>query len=193
MDNREEEQPSENAAGRLIQTDQDLIDTARRQDPLAFEGLYGRYRDWVFRLAWRFTRDPDLALDVLQETFTYLLRRLPTLQLTARLTTFLYPAVRNLSLAALRRNRKFPGGEDILDEMPARSEAVEGLSEDLAAALAVLPAPQRQAVLMRFVDEMSIEEIAEALAVPPGTVKSRLHHALETLRNDTRTRKYFQQ
>jgi RNA polymerase sigma-70 factor, ECF subfamily len=192
MDNREEEQPSDEAGGRSIRSDRDLIDAAGRGDPLAFEGLYGRYRDWVFRLAWRFTRDRDLALDVLQDTFTYLLRRLPTLQLTARLTTFLYPAVRNLSLAALRRNRKFPGGEEILDEMPARSEAAEGLSEELAAALALVPQAQRQVVLMRFVDEMSIEEIAEALAVPPGTVKSRLHHAIETLRNDGRTRRYFQ-
>jgi RNA polymerase sigma-70 factor, ECF subfamily len=192
MGHREEIQPSDDAAGRSIRTDRDLIDAAGRGDPLAFEGLYGRYRNWVFRLAWRFTQDPDLALDVLQETFTYLLRRLPSLQLTAQLTTFLYPAVRNLSLAALRRNRKFPGGEEILDEIPARSESMEGLSEDLAAALAILPQTQRQAVLMRFVDEMSIDEIAEALAVPPGTVKSRLHNALETLRNDGRTRKYFQ-
>lgn len=130
-------------------------------------------------------------MDVLQETFTYLLRRLPRLQLTARLTTFLYPAVRNLSLAALRRRRNWSSGEEILEELPARTDSMEELSEDLITALGVLPAPQRQVVLMRFADEMNIEEIAQTLSIPPGTVKSRLHHAFETLRRNPKTQKYF--
>ena len=66
---------------------------------------------------------------------------------------------------------------------PVRSE--------LAAVLAVLPESQREVLLMRFVDDMSLQEIAAALNVPVGTVKSRLYHGLQTLRGDRRTRDYF--
>ncbi len=50
----------------------------------------------------------------------------------------------------------------------------------------------REVVLMRFVDDLSLQEIAAALAIPTGTVKSRLHNALATLRDDPRTRRYFE-
>jgi RNA polymerase sigma-70 factor (ECF subfamily) len=54
-----------------------------------------------------------------------------------------------------------------------------------------LSAGQREVLLARFVDEMSLEEIAAALEIPLGTVKSRIHNALATLRDDPRTRNYF--
>jgi RNA polymerase sigma-70 factor (ECF subfamily) len=62
----------------------------------------------------------------------------------------------------------------------------------LAGVLAQLPEPQREVLLLRFVDGFSLEEIAGALHVPPGTVKSRLHHALAALRRDPLTKKFFE-
>jgi RNA polymerase sigma-70 factor (ECF subfamily) len=87
-------------------TDSDLIAASNAGDAGAFEGLYYRYRDWVVRLALRFTGHHEDALDVLQDTFAYLLRKLPNLRLSARMTTFLYPVVRNLALA--RRHHHQP-------------------------------------------------------------------------------------
>src|SRR5207253_4516862 len=84
-------------------TDQDLIAAINRGDPEAFEELYFRYRDWVTRLAFRFTRNEDLALDVLQELFIYFLKKFPGFELRCELKTFLYPAVRNLSLGMRRK------------------------------------------------------------------------------------------
>ena len=55
-----------------------------------------------------------------------------------------------------------------------------------------LPAAQREVLLLRYADDMNLGEIAAALDVPAGTVKSRLHHALRALREDPRTRHYFQ-
>ena len=57
--------------------------------------------------------------------------------------------------------------------------------------MAALPEPQREALLMRFVDDMSLAEIAAALSIPVGTVKSRLHNSLAALRRDPRTRAFF--
>jgi RNA polymerase sigma-70 factor (ECF subfamily) len=170
--------------------DEELIAAANAGDLEAFEALYRRYRGWVAALALRFTGDPDLALDVLQETFVYLVAKLPSLQLTARMTTFLYPAVKNLSLAARRKRGRFAGNEEALLAIPDR-ETTGGPAEDLAGVLSTLPETHREVLWMRFVDEMSLEEIACALGIPLGTVKSRLHNALGTLRADRRTRRYF--
>jgi RNA polymerase sigma-70 factor (ECF subfamily) len=70
-------------------SDQELVALVNRGDANAFEMLYQRYRDWVVNLAHRFTGSEDLALDVLQETFLYFLRKFPGFELRANLKTFL--------------------------------------------------------------------------------------------------------
>lgn len=175
-----------------MESDRELIELANKGDPDAFEALYYRYRDWVYRLAWRFTGNRQDALDVLQETFIYLLSKFPGFELTASMTSFLYPAVRHLSLAVRSKNRRFTSDEEILSELAApTSEETDRCRSELAAVLTVLPNEQREVLLMRYVDDMSLQEIATALNIPLGTVKSRLHHALRTLRNDRRTQDYF--
>ena len=82
----------------------------------AFETLYQRHRAYVLRIALRFTREHEMAADVLQETFGYLLRLFPPtgrgLTLTARLTTFLYPVAKNFAISAARRARRLETGDD---------------------------------------------------------------------------------
>jgi RNA polymerase sigma-70 factor (ECF subfamily) len=173
-----------------VLTDDELIQQADQGDPEAFEALYHRHRDWVYRLAWRFTGNHADALDVLQETFLYLLGKFPGLRLTASLTTFLYPAVKHLSLNLRRRRAGGQADDDLLLSLPDPADPPTSRAE-LAAVLTTLPVEQQEVILMRFVDDMSLEEIALALEVPAGTVKSRLHRALDTLRRDPRTRDYF--
>ncbi len=95
-------------------SDEELLRSAGAGDDDAFAALYYRYRDWTVRLARRFTGSDDDALDVLQDAFSYLLSRLPCLTLTARMTTFLYPVVRNLSIN-LRRKRQPQTAGDLPD------------------------------------------------------------------------------
>ena len=173
-------------------SDEELLERAKKGDAEAFETLYRRHRDWVYRLAWRFTGNEADALDVLQETFAYLLRKLPGLRLTAAMTTFLYPVVKHLSLNLRRRRHRADAVERrSLPPLPRRRTTDDASRAELAAALATLPAEQREVVLMRFVDDMSLEEIAQALETPLNTIKSRLYRALDTLRDDPRTRDYF--
>ena len=175
-----------------MKSDRDLIELANKGDSEAFETLYCRYRDWVYRLAWRFTGNRADALDVLQETFTYLLGKFPGFELTSSMTTFLYPAVRHISITISSKKSKIQSDDDIQAEPEAAASQQQGLSRtDLAAVLAILPDQQREVLLMRFVDDMSLKDIAAALDIPLGTVKSRLHNALTTLRSDRRTRDYF--
>lgn len=175
-----------------MESDKKLIELANKGDAEAFETLYYRYRDWVYHLAWRFTGNRDQALDVLQETFFYLLKKFPNLKLTARMTTFLYPVVKHLSLAVIHKNRHQINSDELQNGLPSPvPKDINGSRSELAAVLAVLPDQQREVILMRFVDDMKTVEIAEALNIPAGTVKSRLHNALQALRRDRRTRDYF--
>jgi len=173
-----------------VRSDEELLERASRGDAEAFEALYRRHRDWVYRLARRFTRNEPDALDVLQETFAYLLCKLPGLHLTATMTSFLHPVVRHLSLNLRRKRAPSLADEELLDVVPAPPEAQTSRAE-LASALGSLPADQREVVLLRFVDDLSLEEMAEMLKTPLNTVKSRLYRALESLREDPRTRDYF--
>ena len=163
-------------------TDAELVERIRGGDARAFEALYRRHRDWVVRTAYRFAGDEDDALDVLQETFAYLVRRRERLTLTARMTTFLYPVVRHFAWKRARKRRHVPlerAPEPIAtDDTPGTVER----RELVARLLARLPEAQREVVVLRYLDGLRLEEIADALRVPLGTVKSRLHAALKALR-----------
>ncbi len=177
------------------QSDAELIAAINDGDAAAFEFLYWRYRDWVVGLACRLTGDHDAALDVMQETFLYFLKKFPGFRLTAQLKTFLYPAVRNLSIAARRKASRYQATSEELEHIDntAAPEPTGASRSDLELALSALPETQREVLLLRFVDGLSLAEIATAMELPLGTVKSRLHNALETLRQDGRTRLFFEQ
>ncbi len=178
-----------------MKSDQELIDAINKGQSDAFEVLYYRYRDWIYSLAWRFTGSQNDALDVLQETYLYFLGKFPGFKLTASITTFFYPAVKHISLNIKEKRRKFTSPEGISDEIidskESTAQTTHGNSGELEDVLKILPEEIREVLLMKYVDDMSQEEIAQALNTPLGTVKSRLHRALRTLRQDARTRSYF--
>ncbi|MDE0034420.1 MAG: sigma-70 family RNA polymerase sigma factor [Deltaproteobacteria bacterium] len=175
-------------------SDRELVELCNRGDRddavQAFETLYRRHRDYVTRVALRFGADREAAVDVLQETFLYLLKKFPPagegLVLTAQLRSLLYPVAKNLTLSFLRRREHLddstefdpdrlpaPGATDPLERDPAR----------LSSALSRLSPERREVLLLRFVDDMSLQDIADTLSIPLGTVKSRLHLAVRDLRN----------
>src|ERR1044071_7858312 len=102
---------------RDTRTDQELIAATNAGDAAAFDALYLRHRDWVVQLAHRLTGDADLALDVLQESFLYFLKKFPGFVLTANLKTFLYPAVRNLSIGIRRKTQRLQTPATDLDAL----------------------------------------------------------------------------
>lgn len=164
-------------------TDLQLVDAINGGDQDAFAVLYHRYKDWVVNLAFRFTGHHDDSLDVMQETFSYLVRKFPGFVLTAQMTTFLYPAVRNLSIAARKKRLRATSSDENLDLFPEAVAEAAADSSELAEVLASLSDAHREILLMRFVDDMTQPEIASALELPLGTVKSRLHHAVQGVRN----------
>ena len=166
--------------------DLELINGINRGDERAFEQLYSRHREWVFRMACRICNNEHLAQDVTQEVFGYFLGKFPSFELRCELRTFLYPAIRNLSLSSLKKSRRYVGGEsgaEILDQLVASTEEPYG-NQDFQQIVACLSPDHREILLLRFVDGMTLPEISELIDIPLGTAKSRLHHALSTLRSD---------
>src|ERR1043165_12105 len=143
-------------------TDADLVAAANAGDADALGALYLRYRDWAASLAFRFTGDRDAALDVMQESFVYLFSKFPGFKLRARLTTFLYPVIKNNALAARRKKRPEGIEPEALEVFAAAGESPGGMPrEALAAAVSRLPDAQREVLLMRVVDEMSVTRSEE--------------------------------
>jgi RNA polymerase sigma-70 factor, ECF subfamily len=173
-------------------SDLELVAAVNGGDWGAFDRLYFRHRDWAFRLAWRFCGSETDAQDVVQEVFVYLAGKLRIgLELRAGITTLLYPAVKHTALALKKKRGKWTEiGEDC--EVPAAGAEAGTVRGELAAVLRGLSDAQREVLLMRFVDDMTLEEIGVALGIPVGTVKSRLHHALGALREDEGLRRYFE-
>lgn len=191
-DDRPPPRPTRPAEPPDPRSDVDLIDAINGGDLDAFEALYYRYRDWTLRLARRHTGADDSALDVLQETFEYLYRKFPGFELRASLKTLLFRVVTNTAIRVNQKRRRHAPGVELPDLPDEPSTAPGNEDRDaLAAAIRRLSEGHRQVVVMRFVDGLSTEEIAVTLAIPGGTVKSRLHHALAQLRGDPKLRGYF--
>lgn len=176
-------------------SDLELIDAVNAGDAKAFEALYYRHRDYTLRIAMRFTGERNLALDAVQDSFVYFYKKFPGFTLTAKLTTFLFPVVKHNALSLKQKAKRAQGdtSEEALKTEPAPSTdpAETESTDDLHALLGSLPDAQREVLVMRFVDGLSVEEIAQALDIPTGTVKTRTHHAIRKLRESPAAKNFF--
>jgi RNA polymerase sigma-70 factor (ECF subfamily) len=161
------------------------VDRLRAGDRRAFEDLVRLQQHRVYGLALRMLGNPADAQDVAQEAFLRAHRGLAEFRGDARLSTWLYAIVSRLCLNRLagserRLNRQ---GEETLaqlpDAAPGPDQALERgeLEEALHRAIAELPDERRIVVVLRDVEGLAYEEIAEVLDLPVGTVRSRLHRA----------------
>lgn len=177
-------------------SDIELIDICNTGDAgsaeAAFGTLYDRHKNFVIRVAVGIVGDNAIALDTLQETFTWLLRQFPPegdgLTLTAKLTTLLYPVSKNFAISEWRRGKALATDADP-DELEAPGIDT---ANDVQRVLRELSFEQREVAMLRFVHGMSLAEVAEALEIPPGTVKSRLHKAVLQLRNSPKLKAFFE-
>lgn len=161
--------------------DRELVALANRGDPAGLEGLFRAHGGWVAALARRFTGDPDDALDVMQEVFAYLFERFPGFELSSSMRAYLYPVVRHQSISLIRKRRKVVA-IDRFARQPPELTFWPDEPGGLARLLGGLGAETRELLMLRFALGMKLQEIAEALGIPTGTVKSRLHAALASLR-----------
>lgn len=165
----------------------------RRRDPELLDGLIEQYQYRLFRYLVYLSGDRETAEDLFQETWVRVLDRGHQYDGKSKFDTWLFSIARHLlidlhrrkkpqSLEALTEAEENPvqvpaGGASALDMAEAR-EVQAGLEECLNR----LPAILREVLVLRFQEDLKLEEIAAVAAVPMGTVKSRLYRALEQLR-----------
>ncbi|MBW3665062.1 MAG: sigma-70 family RNA polymerase sigma factor [Actinobacteria bacterium] len=165
--------------------DAELVVRARDgEDVAAFEELVHRHRDRAYRVALRITRHPGDAEDVAQEALVRAWRSLPRFRGDARFSTWLYRIVTNLALNRVDRRRgvtaEIPDTAVRSDDPAVRTEDAERLSAALAA-LERLSAEQRACYVLREMEGLSYEELAEVLDTSVAAVKSRLFRARQEL------------
>jgi len=132
----------------------------------------------------RFCTDRQDALDVLQETFTYFFKKFPGFILTCQLKTFLYPVVKNLSISIIRKRKPTEVFDQHSSPLAATQERnLQEEKDNLADSIAHLNEEHREVIMLRFGESLSLEEISQTLEIPKGTVKSRLHNALNKLKH----------
>jgi RNA polymerase sigma-70 factor (ECF subfamily) len=150
-----------------------------------FEQLVDEHQSMVFSLAWRMTGDRGLAEEIAQDVFMELDRHLGKIESPQHACFWLRRVTMSRSADALRRRRV--RGVDLWVEMDEShgmrvEERVSPLGVRLEQLLATLPEPQRAALVLRYQEDLTPEEIAVTLAAPLATVKSHLQRGLKLLR-----------
>ena len=141
------------------------------------EQLYVESREALTSYFLRRHRSSHAAEDLLQETFLRLMRQVDRCFATPSPRGYLFGIARHVSADAWRRAK--PTGDETVETAAAEPDARLEAAREIIASLPALP---REILDLRFQHDLSYAEIAEALGIPVGTVRSRLHNALELLR-----------
>jgi RNA polymerase sigma-70 factor (ECF subfamily) len=157
------------------------VRSAQRGDRRAMDALVRQHQDRVYTFLYRLTNDRDLALDLTQDTFLKAFKGLKGFKAGAAMGPWLLAIARNCFRDQLRQARHDPleeGEAGAEDPALSRLDADTGIME----ALARVPSPLREALVLRHIEDFSYEQIAEALEAPLGTVKTWIHRGRASLR-----------
>ena len=173
------------------------VQEARAGDPAAWDALFKRYQLPLYVYVFEWVHDEQASLDIVQETFIAAVRHLRSLRDDGRFGSWLFGIAHQKCIQHWRKS----GREEPLDDesMEQLAGADDGPSEllireeqeaEFMQALNQLPPPQRSALMLHFLEDFPLEEIARITGVSVGTVKSRLHYGKKALREllEDRTR-----
>jgi RNA polymerase sigma-70 factor (ECF subfamily) len=177
--------------------DQNLVQRVQRGDKVAFEMLFTKYQRRVSRLVARFVRSEAEVEDIVQESFIKAYRALASFRGDSAFYTWLYriavntaknhlvsASKRPISLSQFEKNDDDDFQEDVFmsDAATPESELItKQIAETVNKSMNELPADLREAIMLREIEGMSYEDIADAMGCPIGTVRSRIFRAREAI------------
>jgi len=177
-------------------SDKKLVERVQKGDNGAFDLLVLKYQHKIVNLIMRYVRDPELSLDIAQEAFIKAYRALPRFRGDSAFYTWMYRIAVNTAKNHLAAQRRRPMDVDLDLQDPEQYElhaklketdTPEGvaLSDELQQiverAIAALPEDLRTAIVLRELEGMSYEEIAQTMDCPVGTVRSRIFRARDAI------------
>ena len=171
-------------------SDAEILAEVAAGDIDAYGKIVGRYRGRLYNFVFRFVSDRETAEDIVQETFLRAFRKRKEYRAIANFSTWLFTIAGNLAKSELRRRKRWrlfslhrdddsDSGMELPDETYRPDKVAESsLADDqIHDAIAALPENYRQVILLRDVEGMAYQEIAEIVDCPVGTVKSRVNRA----------------
>lgn len=172
-----------------------LVESCQQGRMECFAELVERYRTRIYNMAYRMVHSREEAEDITQEAFLNVYRALGSFK-GERFSPWIYKIASNLCLDYLRRRRPpmvsldapvGPEGDmqrEVADEtaLPEEEALADALGSDVQRAIDSLPEKYRTVAVLRHIEDLAYEEIAEILSLPLGTVKTRLFRAREILR-----------
>lgn len=171
-------------------SDAEILAEVAAGDIDAYGKIVGRYRGRLYNFVFRFVSDKETAEDIVQETFLRAFRKRKEYRAIANFSTWLFTIAGNLAKSELRRRKRWrlfslhrddesDTGMELPDETFRPDKVAESsLADDqIQDAIASLPENYRQVILLRDVEGMAYQEIAEIVDCPVGTVKSRVNRA----------------
>ncbi|MDD9267059.1 RNA polymerase sigma factor SigW [Paenibacillus sp. GCM10023248] len=174
-----------------------LAKLARNGDRNAFAELVELYKDKIFHLAYRMLNNKQEAEDAVQETFLRVYTNLHRYDENQKFSTWIFRIGTNLCIDKLRRRKntysldaEMPDGEgnDYYAMLPSNEDTpekqimVSETQEQIRRAIATLPEKYKSIVVLRYLQDMSLQEISEVLDMPVTTIKTRVHRGREYLR-----------
>jgi len=193
----------------MVALESTIILRAKQGDRQAFSELVELYKDKLFNAAYRMVGNRAEAEDIVQETFFRAYKNLSHYDASRKFSTWVYRIATNLSIDSLRKRRgelsfdaeKDSGamdeGSDLYGIVPSSELGPEDVmlhneaSEEIQRAIERLPLLYRAVVVLKYMHDMPLGEIAQILNVPVSTVKTRLHRAREALRKHLSLRSIF--
>jgi RNA polymerase sigma-70 factor (ECF subfamily) len=170
--------------------DQELILQLQEGSLEALGQLYDHYQLLVYRTALAVTGDSDAAADLLQDVFLRLYRFAENIDPGRPLEPWLYRMTTNLAYTYVKRRRRWLGPvEELVDWItePGKNSPIEEIEQNeewqpVQRAISRLPLPQRIVIVLYYLNDLSLQEIAQITEIPVGTVKSRLHYGRQSLK-----------
>lgn len=177
------------------------IKLVKKGDQSAFEDIVEFYQNKVFAICYRMVGNQHEAEDIAQEAFLRAYINIQSFDENRKFSTWLYRITTNLTIDRIRKKKpdyyldaeiKGTDGLDLYSQIPAEQalpeEEVESLEMQsvIQQEIMQLPEKYRSIIALRFLDELSLKEISEILALPVGTVKTRVHRGREALRKRLR-------
>jgi RNA polymerase sigma-70 factor (ECF subfamily) len=163
---------------------------ARAGEPEAWDALFERYQLPLYVYVFEWVHNEQTSLDIVQETFINAVRHIGGLRDDDKFGSWLFGIAHQKCIQVWRRQSR---ENELLEEVGHAADTFETSPDDLLIRqeqeaefmrlLNQLPLPQRSVVLLHFVEDFSVEEIADIIGTPPGTVKSRIHYAKRALRS----------
>ena len=187
----------------IVDPDKDLVLACQADKPQGLQGtfrdLYDEYKDRVYNTCYRITGNPADALDASQETFGILFRKIDSFRFESRFSSWVYRIAVNASIDLKRRSsqRRAASLDTVFDaqgsegarseiedegvELPAAAASRHELEAEVQRAISRLSPKMRVITVLRYLEALSYEQIAQTLQISIGTVKSRLARAHQAL------------